>query len=264
VAALQRSHLTREEVGRRLTERVVAVAGRPQDFGAPAPDPDILVAGHSLAQSYLRQVRAGRIVCRPGIAEIDGRAVTFTDGSRETVDAIVCATGYGVDIPFLPEAVWRLVGQDLRLHLRTLHPDLPGLAFVGQFALQGPYLPLLELQARLVVNTWAGTVPAEEVAMRTAVASPPPPIDAHHTLALALARAAGVAPDLDAHPELAEPLLFGPMLPPRYRLDGPGALPGAASGFARQLASSPRAPVDLADVADLPRLGLGHHHLSRS
>jgi dimethylaniline monooxygenase (N-oxide forming) len=258
VAALQRTGLPREELGRRLTDRVVTVAGRPQDFGAPAPDPDLLVAGHSLAQSWLEQVRAGRVVCRPGIAAVDGRRVTFTDGSSETVDVVVCATGYALDLPFLPEAVRRVVGPDLRLHLRTLHPDLPGLAFLGQFALQGPYLPLLELQARLVVNTWTGTVAADPAAERAAVQTPPPPVDAHHVLALALAHGAGVAPDLDARPGLVEPLLFGPMLPPRYRLDGPGARPGAEVELRRQLAASPRAAVDPSDLADLRRLGLGH------
>ncbi len=258
VAALQRTRLPREELGRRLTDRVVAVAGRPQDSGAPAPDPDVLVAGHSLAQSWLDHVRAGRIVCRPGIAAVHGRTVRFTDGSREAVDVIVCATGYALDVPFLAEPVRQVLGPELRLHLRTLHPDLPGLAFVGQFALQGPYLPLLELQARLAVGTWSGAVVAEDPEMRASVASAPPPVDAHHVLGLALARGAGVSPDLDARPALAEPLLFGPMLPPRYRLDGPGALPGAEAELVRQLATSPRAAVDPSDVADLPRLGLGH------
>ena len=45
-----------------------------------------------------------------------------------------------------------------------------------------------------------------------------------------------MAPDLLARPELTEPLLFGPMLPPRYRLDGPGATPEAPALFAEQLA----------------------------
>ena len=261
-AALQRTRLPRDEVARRLTERVVAVAGRPQDSGAPAPDPDLTVAGHSLAQSWLDQVQEGRVVCRPGIAAVAGRTVTFTDGSSETVDAVVCATGYRIDVPYLPDEVWQVVGQDLRLHLRTFHPDLPGLAFVGQFALQGPYFPLLELQARLVVGTWSGAVRTDEAAARASVAAPPPPVDAHHVLALALAEGAGVAPDLQARPELLEPLLFGPMLPPRYRLDGPGALPGAAAELTRQLAASPRADVDPSDVADLPRLGLGHLDLA--
>jgi len=49
-------------------------------------------------------------------------------------------------------------------------------------------------------------------------------------------------------PDLTEPLLFGPLLPPRYRLSGPGAQPHAAARFAEQLAASPRCPVDPADL----------------
>jgi hypothetical protein len=49
-------------------------------------------------------------------------------------------------------------------------------------------------------------------------------------------------------------LLFGPMLPPRYRLAGPGAQPEASARFEAQLAASPRAPVDPADLEALARL----------
>jgi dimethylaniline monooxygenase (N-oxide forming) len=257
VAALRRAAMPPDEYGRMLRERVVRVAGHPADFGAPAPNENILVAGHSLCQHYLEQVRAGDIVCRPAIAAVDGRSVIFADGTRETVDAIICATGYQLAIPYLPRRIWSILGNDLRLHHRTLHPDLPGLAIVGQFALQGPYFPLLELQARWIVGTWSGqTPPPNESAMRTSLAAPPPIMDSHNALAVVLADAAGVAPDLRARPELAESLLFGPMLPPRYRLDGPGALPDAAAQFTAQLAASPRAPTEADDVAALRSLGL--------
>ena len=78
----------------------------------------------------------------------------------------------------------------------------------------------------------------------------------HDTFATALAREAGVAPDLLARPELTEPLLFGPLLPPRYRLDGPHARPDAAAAFTRQLAASPRPPVDPAAIPALRGFGL--------
>ena len=59
-------------------------------------------------------------------------------------------------------------------------------------------------------------------------------------------------------PDLTEPLLFGPLLPPRYRFDGPGARPDAVDEFRAQLAASPRAAVDPADVEALRGFGLGH------
>ena len=255
--ALERSRLPRDELSRRLRERVVRVAGDPADFGAPAPDPDILVAGLSLCQDYLAQVAEGRIVCRPAVAAVERDAVRFVDGTREPVDAVVCATGYTLDIPFLASAVWDVTGPDLRLHRRTFHPDLPGFGVLGMFLAQGPFFPLLELQARWLVALWAGDVAAPpREAVRRTLAAPAAPVEVHNVLAGALADELGAAPDLLARPELTEALLFGPLLPPRYRLDGPGAIPGSADLFRAQLAASPRLPVDPADVAALRGFGL--------
>jgi hypothetical protein len=256
IGALRRAAMSPSDYGDLLRERVLRVAGNPADFGAPEPSSDFFVAGHSLCQDYLEQVRAGTIVCRPAIVEVRGDQVTFADGSRERFDAIVCATGYRLDIPYLSEELWSVLGPDLRLHLRTMHPDLPFFGIVGEFALQGPYFPLLELQTRWIVGAWSGDgLELDVAAARASVAAAAPALDSHNVLAVALAEAAGVAPDVRARHDLAEPLLFGPMLPPRYRLDGPGARADAAATFRDQLAASPRAAVERDDIASLPDLG---------
>ena len=168
--AWQREAMSASEFGRILREQVVAVAGNPAAYGAPEPDPDILVAGHSLSQDYLAQVAEGAIVCRPAIASVDGRTVTFVDGRREAVDAIICATGYDLDLPYLSTDLRQALhepgpyGEDLRLYRATLPPDRPTLGVVGQFLAQGPYFPLLELQARWVVGLWAGDIEAPDPA----------------------------------------------------------------------------------------------------
>ena len=132
-------------------------------------------------------------------------------------------------------------------------------ASIGQFALQGPYFPLLELQGRWIAGLWSGTIsPPAEAEMHESVRRPPVPMVAHNVLAVDFSEAAGVAPDLSRHPDLAEPLLFGPMLPARYRLDGPGTDPDAPVDFQRQVAASPRAPVEPEDAALVSALGLVH------
>ena len=69
------------------------------------------------------------------------------------------------------------------LYHRTLHPDLPGLGVIGQFLAQGPYFPLLELQARWIVATWTGQVTLPDVSrMRATIAQGQPPLDAHNSL----------------------------------------------------------------------------------
>jgi dimethylaniline monooxygenase (N-oxide forming) len=254
--AVERRLLPADEWSRRQRERIERVAGNPADFGALAPSDDLRVAGVSLCQDYLTQVRDGSVVCRPAIASVQGRTVTFTDGSTETVSAIICATGYDIDIPYLSEDISRVLGPDLALYQRTFHPDLRGFGVIGQFLAQGPYFPLLELQARWIAAVWSGEVPLpDDAVMRRAIAQPRPPLDAHNALALTLSEELGVAPEPLDWRELCEPLLFGPMLPPRYRLSGPRATPDARHLFAQQLAASPRAPVDPADVDSLHRFG---------
>ncbi len=254
--ALERRALSAEEWSRRQRERVLRVAGNPADFGVPAPDEDLRTAGLSLCQEYLAQVRAGSIVCRPAIAAVEGRTVAFTDGTRETVDAIVCATGYDLDVPYLNSGLVDRRSGDWPLYERTFHPDLPGLGVIGQFLAQGPYFPLLELQARWIVAVWSGAAPPpDQDRMRQGLARGRPPLEAHNALALTLSEALGVAPDPVDWPDLAEPLIFGPMLPVRYRLAGPGALPDAPAMFASALATSPRAPVDPGDIEALRTFG---------
>ena len=256
--ALERRLLSAEEWGRRQRERVLRVAGNPADFGAPEPGADIRTAGLSLGQDYLAQIREGAIRCRPAIAAIHGREVSFVDGSTGDYDAIVCATGYELDIPYLDRDIWSAVGPGFVLYQRTLHPDLPGLGVIGQFLAQGPYFPLLELQARWIVAAWTGQVTLpNEARIRATIAQGQPPLDAHNALSLTLAEELGVSPNVEQWPELSEALVFGPLLPPRYRLSGPGAMQSAADLFAEQLAASPRAPVDAADLEALPTLGLG-------
>jgi cation diffusion facilitator CzcD-associated flavoprotein CzcO len=251
--ALERRALPADEWIRRQRERIVRVAGNPADFGAPDPSDEPF--GVSLAQGYLQHVRAGAIACRPRITAVEGTTVHFADGTSKAVAAIVCATGYDVDIPYLSERVWDVLGSDLALYHRTFHPDLPGLAMIGQFLAQGPYFPLLELQARWIAAVWSGAaaLPDERV-MRHAIAQPRPPLDAHNMLALTLSEQFGVAPGPDDWPDLREPLLFGPLLPPRYRLSGPGARADAAALFVDQLAASPCAPVELGDYQKMSEL----------
>jgi cation diffusion facilitator CzcD-associated flavoprotein CzcO len=254
--ALERRLLTTGEWSRRQRERVLRVAGNPADFGVPAPDEDLRIAGLSLCQEYLAQVREGRIVCQPAIAAVDHRTVTFTDGTSATVDVIVCATGYDLDAPYLDSDVVRARAGDWPLYERTFHPDLPGLGVIGQFLAQGPYFPLLELQARWIVAVWSGAVPPpDEERIRQGLARGRPPLEAHNALALTLSEAMGVSPDPLDWPALAEPLIFGPMLPARYRLSGPGALPDAPALYATALATSPRAPVDPGEIEALRAFG---------
>ena len=233
------------EIDRQLKEIVVEAGGSPEQYGAPAPDPSLFAAGVTLSQQYLPLVAEGRITVRPWMTSVAGTTVTFADGHAEDFDGIVFGTGFDLRLPFLSEEIRAILDLDA-VHLDadryTFHPDLPGLAFMGMWDQSGGYFVPLELQARWIAYTWGGTIPApSETDQR-------PAIDAYRSrrgmpqktrmnlAALTFARAAGVEPHLDNWPELRRALLFGPLAPSCFRLEGPDALPDAPARFAREAA----------------------------
>ncbi len=220
-----------ETVADSLKRKVLDVSGHPSQYGAPAPHENILVAQITLCQNWLAYVAEGRIRCRPAIVAIRGRTVVFADGREEEADAIITATGYNLSLPFLPEDVRRTLNADstgLDLYVHTFHPDLPGLAFIGQYILVGPYMPCVELQARWIAMVWSGAreLPPRDRMERGIEAWRDMRLTAPNlllpSLALALSQEAGVAPDLAARPEITRHLLFGPLAPAQFRLDGHG------------------------------------------
>src|SRR5258708_18796644 len=100
---------------------------------------------------------------RNALRKCSCETVRFTDGSSDTFDAILFGTGYEHSLTFLSEDIRRTLDADadhLDLYKFTFHPDLPGVAFLGQFDLVGPYFPVLELQARWIAYTLSGALSA--------------------------------------------------------------------------------------------------------
>ena len=224
-----------ERVAAGIRDGALAEAGDPARYGGLAVDPDA-PPKLSMSQEYLAYVAEGRIAARGAVESFDGRVVRFADGVETDVDAVICATGYDLDLPYMSADVRRVLGDDRThpdLYLRTFNPELPGLALLGQFLLIGPQLPTVELQARWVAAVWSGALapPASE-RMHAGIAEhraarAEMPFDMYPQLAAMLAAELGVEPDIDRYPELAHGLLFGPLAPARWLLEGPGARPEA-------------------------------------
>ena len=244
--ALANETLPPEEVDRQLKEIVVEANGSPEQYGAPAPDPSLLAAGVTLNQGYLPLVAEGRITVRPWMTSISGPTVTFADGHTEEFDGIVFGTGFSLDLPFLNDDVCATLDLDA-VHLDadryTFHPDLPGLAFVGMWDQSGGYFVPLELQARWIAYTWGGAIPAPgDAGQRQAIADYRARRGSSqktrmNLAAVSFARAAGVEPHLENWPNLRRALLFGPLAPSCFRLEGPDALPDAPARFVRDAAA---------------------------
>ena len=227
-------------------ELVVRTSGSPEQFGAPKPADNVFEAGITLSHHYLPLVAEGRITCRPWLLEVQGRTVRFVDGSEEEFDAIVFGTGFNVHMPFLSEEIRTTLDVDdhcIDLHAFTFHPDLPGLAVQGAIDQVGPFFPVAELSARWIAYVWSGVrpMPTREEMLAGIAAyrkrrSGPQTVPMH-VAALMFARLAGVEPDLTRWPDLLRALVFGPLAPAGFRLEGPDALPDAPQRLAAAAAA---------------------------
>jgi dimethylaniline monooxygenase (N-oxide forming) len=233
-----------EEVAGALKAFLLAAGGDPGAFGAPSPADDVLEAGITLCQDYVPLLAEGRIEPKPWITRVDGRTVRFQDDTAAEADAIIMATGFGLSLPFLDPEIRDILDLDDRhvdLADFTLHPDLDGLAFIGLYPLIGPYLPVLELQARWLAYVWSGLIAAPRGQLTDGVAAYRARRGARqsqlmHLLAIRFARLAGVEPLPAETPEIARALLFGPLTATSFRLQGHDALAGAAAVVAAEAA----------------------------
>lgn len=76
---------------------------------------------------------------KPNIDRLMGNRVRFTDGSEEQLDAIIYATGYKINFPFLSPEVYQVQANVMNLYLHVVPPELPGLYFRPHSAVGGDY-----------------------------------------------------------------------------------------------------------------------------
>jgi hypothetical protein len=114
----------------------------------------------------------GRIKGKPSIADIEGTRIRFSDGTTDTYDTMIAATGYDVDVPFLPAEVRVLDGHRLNLYRRIAVPGCPNLYFVGFFNVSGGgNIRLMDFQAEWVSAIISGEVMLpDDAAMKADIA----------------------------------------------------------------------------------------------
>ena len=120
------------KLGSRFGTRVSLVPDKPVEFDSfgestmiPWPE-------------FYRRVRQGAIAAhRSEIAEYTSAGVRLTDGGELDIDVMILATGWKTEFPFIADDVWRRLGagdDGFYLYRHMLHPDVPGLAFIGRAA----------------------------------------------------------------------------------------------------------------------------------
>ncbi len=146
--------------------------GKVTDYGLPKPDHAVLHAHPTVSQDLLNRLVHGDITVRPNIDRFEDSKVFFTDGTSGEYDVVFYCTGYKVAFPFFDEAVVRAEDNHVDLFRRVVHPDHPGLYFVGLIQPLGAIMPLAEAQAQWVADLVTGRAalpPAEE--MRAQIAA---------------------------------------------------------------------------------------------
>ncbi len=145
------------------------VHGRMEQWGFVTPKSRTHPTSHPSLMSHFVW---DRIKAKPGIDTVQGQEVRFVDGTRETFDAVIAATGYHVDLPFLAPALRPLDGHRLELFLRVIHPKCPGLYFVGMFNVAGGgNIRMMDDQAEWVAELVTGAAaPPDEATVRAAMA----------------------------------------------------------------------------------------------
>jgi len=113
----------------------------------------------TLSESIIADIEYNRVSMKPGIVAIDGKELTFEDGSREEFDVLVGATGYRVFLPFIDESIVPVKGNHVDLFKRMFVPDWPGLYFIGMLNPLSTLNRIFEEQAELLVDVVAGRVP---------------------------------------------------------------------------------------------------------
>ncbi len=81
------------------------VVGNYEDYGLPHPDHKLFEHHPTVSSELLHYLKHGRIKPHGDIESFDGKTVHFTSGESVEVDTIVCATGFYVSFPFLPEGL---------------------------------------------------------------------------------------------------------------------------------------------------------------
>eukprot|EP00884_Botryococcus_braunii_P015284 jgi/Botrbrau1/2439/Bobra.0395s0060.1 len=147
----------------RLRQRIMALSlwpilQRQKKAGFPMPHHGLLQAHVTMHRSLISLVEAGLVKPRPAIKSVEGKVFTFVDGTTEEVDLLFTCTGYNVTFPFLGKEFNIVEQEGVRLYRNCVHPDFPGLFFVGLLQPIGAMIPLVEVQGRWIADILTDTV----------------------------------------------------------------------------------------------------------
>jgi len=126
--------------------------GTPGRVGLPAPD-HRLFETHPIINSQLYYYLGHRqIVPKRDVQRLCGDQVLFADGSRETVDVIILATGFRISFPFIEQQYLNWNNDRPDLYLNIFHPERENLFVAGMIQPDSGQWGLVDYQAQLIAR----------------------------------------------------------------------------------------------------------------
>lgn len=128
--------------------------GRMEQWGLRTPTKRTHPASNA---TYMAHVAYHKITALPGVRSVEGSTVHFDDGRSIEVDTVIAATGYHVDLPFLKGELAPVVDRRLEAYKRIVHPDWPGLYFIGFFNVSGgANISMMDVQSEFLTAVVSG------------------------------------------------------------------------------------------------------------
>jgi cation diffusion facilitator CzcD-associated flavoprotein CzcO len=129
------------------------VVGRYEDYGLPHPDHKIFEKHPTISTEVLHYLKHGRIKPRPDVARFEGSTAHFVDGTSSEFDTVVCATGFYVSFPFLPEGMVTVKNGNLAmLYGSCVLPEYKHLYVIGTRQTRYGIGPLLTPGSKLIAR----------------------------------------------------------------------------------------------------------------
>lgn len=145
---------------RRLFKLLIRLAGGDQVAAPGQPAVRVGDKPFTVTDELIRAVRRREIRLTGPVVELASDHVRVADGAELAAGALLYATGYRAEFPFLPDALEHPTIDAPRLYRGVAHPRAPGLFFIGLVAGHGALIPMFEAQAG-----WVGTVLADELTL---------------------------------------------------------------------------------------------------
>ncbi len=129
-----------------------SITGDPSRFGMPEPDHSPMDTHPLMNTELLHFLGHVDVAIKPDVQKLAGEFVEFTDGTREKIDLIVCATGYQLRIPYVPRDSFKWQGERPVLYTNTFSTSSPRLFVMGFFEVASAVYQLFDRVANLVAR----------------------------------------------------------------------------------------------------------------